>query len=70
MMSHMCVDATTRASFDFGFHCTVAHNACTTKDLEFQGELIKQKDVHNSFMSALGSVYAQMKTSDEIIKDI
>lgn len=67
MMSHMCVDATTRAAFDLGFNCTVAHDACTTKDIQFHDVDIKQKDVHNAFMSALGAVYAQMKMSDEII---
>jgi len=29
-MSHMCIDATTRAAFDFGFNCTVVEDACAT----------------------------------------
>ena len=29
-MSHMCIDATTRAAFDYGFKCTVAENACAS----------------------------------------
>jgi len=70
MMSHMCVDATTRAAFDLGFNCTVAHEACTTKDMEFKSEAINQKDVHNAFMSALGAVYAKMETTNEIIKSL
>mgnify|MGYP002634143947 CR=1 FL=1 len=70
MMSHMCVDATTRAAFDLGFNCTVSHNACTTKDLEFKGEVINHQNVHNAFMSALGAVYATMKTVQEIIKEL
>jgi len=70
MMSHMCVDATTRAAFDLGFNCTVAHDACTTKNIKFNDNMIKQKDVHNAFMSALGAVYAQMKKTDEIINDL
>jgi nicotinamidase-related amidase len=67
MMSHMCVDSTTRAAFDLGFDCTVVHDACTTRDLEFLGKKVKASDVHNSFMSALGSVFARVVSVDEIV---
>lgn len=67
MMSHMCIDSTTRAAFDLGFECTVAHDACTTKDLMFLDKKVKASEVHNSFMSALGSVFAQMKSVEEIL---
>jgi nicotinamidase-related amidase len=60
MMSHMCVDSTTRAAFDLGFDCTVVHDACTTRDLEFLGKKVKSSEVHNSFMAALGSVFAKI----------
>lgn len=70
MMSHMCVDATTRAAFDLGFKCTVAHDACTTKNLEFQGEVVPHQQVHHAFMSALSAVYATMKTTEEIIRKL
>jgi nicotinamidase-related amidase len=33
-MSHMCIDATTRAAFDLGFHCIVAADACATRAVE------------------------------------
>lgn len=59
-MSHMCVDATTRAAFDEGFHCTVIQDACATRDLEFKGQTIKAKDVHGSFMAALSAPYANV----------
>ena len=70
MMSHMCIDSTTRAAFDLGYICTVVHDACTTKDLEFLGKKVKASEVHNSFMSALGSVFARVIGVDEILKDI
>ena len=38
MMTHMCVDATTRAAKDFGLECIVIGDACATKDLEINGE--------------------------------
>jgi len=33
-MSHMCIDATTRAAHELGLKCTVIHDACATRDLE------------------------------------
>ncbi len=68
MMSHMCVDSTTRAAFDMGYSCTVVHDACTTKDLQFLDEKIKASEVHNSFMAALGSVFAKLVSVEEILK--
>jgi nicotinamidase-related amidase len=66
-MSHMCIDATTRAAFDLGFNCTVAEDACATKDLIFKGKTIKAQDVHASFMAALSAPYAQVLSTQEII---
>ena len=36
-MSHMCIDATTRAAFDLGFECQVVQDACATRNLAFGG---------------------------------
>ena len=54
-MSHVCIDATTRAAFDLGFNCIAAEDACATKDLIFPGKTIKASDVHASFMAALSA---------------
>ncbi len=67
-MSHMCIDASTRAAFDMGFSCVVVHDACATRDLNFGGNAIKAADVHASFMAALGSVYARLTTTDELLR--
>lgn len=66
-MSHMCIDATTRAASDYGFDCVVAHDACATKNLEFGGKAIPAEDVHHSFMSALGAAYARVVTASEAL---
>lgn len=66
-MSHMCIDATTRAAFDFGFHCIVAEDACVTKDLTYKGKQIKAADVHASFMAALSVPYAEVLSTRELI---
>ena len=66
-MSHMCADATTRAAFDFGFACTVADDACATRDLLFQGREVKAADAHAAFMAALSFPYAEVRPTLEII---
>jgi nicotinamidase-related amidase len=67
-MSHMCIDATTRAAADHCIDCIVGQDACATRDLEFSGRKIRAKDVHGSFMAALGSAYAQVIDVDEFKK--
>lgn len=68
-MSHMCIDATTRAAFDLGFTCTVADDACATKDLSFKSNTIKASDVHGSFMAALSSPYAKVISTAEVFEN-
>jgi nicotinamidase-related amidase len=65
-MSHMCIDATTRAAFDLGYSCIVVEDACATRDVEFKGEKIRAADVHGAFMAALQMVYAEVVTAVEV----
>jgi len=67
MMSHMCIDATVRAAFDRGYTCIVAHDACATRNLVFNGIDIPAAHVHGANMAALGAVYAKMLSAEEII---
>ena len=67
-MSHMCIDATTRAAADFGFGCTVIHDACATRNLDFGKKKILAQDVHASFMAALGSAYAKVLSCKDLIE--
>jgi len=59
-MSNMCVDATVRAAFDMGYHCTVIEDACAASDLEFGGNVIPATQVHGAFMAALASAYGEV----------
>lgn len=68
MMSHMCVDATVRAAFDLGFECVIPHDACTTRNLQFEEKTIDASQVHGAFMAALGSAYAQIMTTEECVQ--
>lgn len=64
-MSHMCIDATTRAAADLGYNVTLIHDACATRDLEFAGRKVNAADVHAAFVSALGYAYAKVVTAAE-----
>ena len=69
-MSHMCIDATTRAAADFGFNCTVIHDGCATRSLDFGNKKILADDVHASFMAALGAAYARVMSCKEFLSKI
>jgi len=68
MMTHMCVDATVRAAFDYGFECIVAGDACAARDLVNVDVRVPALHVHNAFLAALGAVYAEIQTAAELIK--
>lgn len=65
-MSHMCIDATTRAAFDYGFACTVISDACATRDLQFEGRTVPARDVHAAFMAALSVPYARIISATQL----
>ncbi|PBJ05592.1 cysteine hydrolase family protein [Flavobacterium sp. ACN6] len=67
MMTHMCIDAGTRAAVDFGFECTVIGDACATMDLQISGQKVKSVDVHNAFLAALEFFYAKIQTTDQYL---
>jgi nicotinamidase-related amidase len=67
MMSHMCIDTTVRAAFDLGYQCMVAHDACATRNLVFQGVEIPAASVQAAYMAALGAVFARVLSTGEII---
>ena len=66
MMTHMCVDTTTRAAFDLGFTCHLAHDACATRDLAHDGKTVCAADVQTAYMAALGQVFAQVRSTQEL----
>ena len=68
-MSHMCIDAATRAASDHGFNCTLVHDACATLDLEFDGVHVPAKFAHASYMAALGFAYANLTSTEDYLGD-
>jgi nicotinamidase-related amidase len=70
MMTHMCVDATTRAAKDFGFDCTLIGDACATKALEINEQRMEAEAVHNSFLAALNYFYARVINTEEYLAEL
>ncbi len=65
-MSHMCIQAATRAAADLGYACTVVHDACATSDLTFEGRTIPAAQVHDSSMASLEFGYAKIVSASKI----
>ncbi len=68
-MSHMCVDAGARAASDLGYACVVVHDACATRDQEFEGTVVPAADVHAAFMAALRFGYAKLVSTEEYLAE-
>lgn len=70
MMTHMCIDSTVRAGKEHGFEIILIEDACTTKDLEYNNEVIPAKQVHRSFISALNGKFANICTANEYLENL
>jgi nicotinamidase-related amidase len=66
MMTHMCIDTTTRAAFDLGLQCRLAHDACATRDLSFGGVEVPARQVQAAYLAALDELFAQVLSVDAI----
>ena len=66
MMTHMCVDTTTRAAGDLGFACSLAHDACATKELAFNGMKVPAAQVQLSYMAGLNGLFAKVQSTGEL----
>jgi nicotinamidase-related amidase len=67
MMTHMCVDSTTRAAKDSGFNIVLIGDACATRDLQIDGRITKAEDVQKSFLAALNYFYSSVKTAKQFL---
>jgi nicotinamidase-related amidase len=66
MMTHMCIDTTTRAAADLGFQCVLAHDACATRALSFGGATVSAENVQTAFLAALGGLFAKVLSVEEV----
>jgi nicotinamidase-related amidase len=70
MMTHMCIDTTVRTAYDYGFEVLLAHDACATKDLTFDGRTIPAEQVQQAFSGAINGTFAKVDSTGHIIKII
>lgn len=70
MMTHMCVDATTRAATDCGYDCLIAHDACAARSLKFGDRAVSALDVQTSFLAALNGAYGKVMSADGIMAEM
>ena len=66
MMTHMCIDSTTRAAADLGFGCLLAGDACATKALSFGGVTIAAENVQTAFLASLNGLFAKVQSAAEL----
>jgi nicotinamidase-related amidase len=67
MMTHMCIDATTRAAADAGFTCSLAQDAVATRSLSFGATTVSAEHVNASFLSALNGAYATVRPVSDLV---
>lgn len=63
MMTHMCIDTTTRAACDLGFNNILISDATATKALELAGRKVAAQDVQWAFLAALHPGFAKVVTA-------
>lgn len=66
MQTHMCVEAATRASYDFGYSVTLIKDACATQAVECDGIVTPPEMVHNSTLGTLKN-YAEVISTEEYL---
>ena len=70
MMTHMCIDTTTRAAADLGFACVLIHDACATRALSFNGIQVSAENVQAAYLAALNALFAKVVSSGELLADL
>jgi len=66
MMTHMCVDTTVRAAADLGLACSLAHDGCATRNLQFGGATVEAAQVQLAYLAGLSGAFAAVKSAEEL----
>lgn len=66
MMTHMCVDTTTRACRDYGLNVILLEDACATRDLSYRDKVFPAETVHDVFMASLNGAFARVIKTDAL----
>lgn len=68
MMTHMCVDSTTRQATELGYTSILIADACATKDLNYQTQIVTADQVQAAFLCALTNFSTVINTDDYLLK--
>lgn len=60
MMTHMCIDTSTRAAADLGFQVTLLGDATATRSLSFGGQTVPADQVQTAYLAALNGSFARV----------
>ena len=66
MMTHMCIDTSVRAAADLGFECSLAADACATRDLAWGGQTVAAAQVQAAYLAALSGAFARVAAAAEL----
>lgn len=64
MMTHMCVDSTTRAARELGWNPLLITDATATTDLTMNGQTVTADQVSTAFLAALASFATEQTTAE------
>ena len=67
MMTHMCVDSTTRAAAELGYQPILIEDATATRSLEYGQNKVDAEQVQTSFIAAL-QAFAQVESTNTFLK--
>ncbi len=68
LMTHMCVDSTTREAVHLGYRCIVVSDGCASRDLPsaVDHSVISHIDIHRATLAALADRFADIMTASEV----
>lgn len=67
MQTHMCLEAATRAAYDYGFKCIVVQDACATRPLKWGDRTVSAADVHASTLASIDRFYGKVVNAADLI---
>ena len=66
MMTHMCIDSTTRAAYELGYQSILINDATATRDLSYAEQMIRADAVQIAYLAALGR-FAKIQSCSEFL---
>ncbi|UTB80152.1 cysteine hydrolase family protein [Staphylococcus carnosus] len=67
MMTHMCIDSTTRAAAELGYQPILIEDATATRSLEYSENKVNAEQVQTIFIAAL-QAFAQVESTNTFLK--